>query len=253
MSLFSLCVSSLSGFLPIPPPPSVLSLSVFVSLCVSSVCLCESVPLCLCVSPCLSLCLTLCLSLSFSLFLLLCLSSPCLFVLHYVSLSLSLSLCLSLSLPLCVSSALPLPSLSSPCLWLRTEPSPGHGGRLRRNVEAGVGPEARSSENGTQAEVPEEAAAQYAVIAIVPIFCLMGLLGILLCNLLKKKGYHCTAHKDGGEEAGLEGKNGTNPAYRMDDPNEDTIGVLVRLITEKKGEAGVPPVPSPSLGTLGAH
>ncbi|XP_027704274.1 tumor necrosis factor receptor superfamily member 19L-like, partial [Vombatus ursinus] len=132
---------------------------------------------------------------------------------------------------------LPLPSLSSPCLWLRTEPSPGHGGRLRRNVEAGVGPEARSSENGTQAEVPEEAAAQYAVIAIVPIFCLMGLLGILLCNLLKKKGYHCTAHKDGGEEAGLEGKNGTNPAYRMDDPNEDTIGVLVRLITEKKENA----------------
>nr|XP_027704273.1 tumor necrosis factor receptor superfamily member 19L-like [Vombatus ursinus] len=65
----------------------------------------------------------------------------------------------------------------------------------------------------------------------------MGLLGILLCNLLKKKGYHCTAHKDGGEEAGLEGKNGTNPAYRMDDPNEDTIGVLVRLITEKKENA----------------
>ncbi|XP_036598860.1 tumor necrosis factor receptor superfamily member 19L [Trichosurus vulpecula] len=117
------------------------------------------------------------------------------------------------------------------------EPSLGRGGRQRRNVEAGMGPEVRPSENGTQAEVPEEAAAQYAVIAIVPIFCLMGLLGILLCNLLKKKGYHCTAHKDGGEEAGLEGKNGANPAYRMDDPNEDTIGVLVRLITEKKENA----------------
>lgn len=29
---------------------------------------------------------------------------------------------------------------------------------------------------------------------------------------------------------------GINPAYRAEDANEDTIGVLVRLITEKKGE-----------------
>lgn len=29
---------------------------------------------------------------------------------------------------------------------------------------------------------------------------------------------------------------GINPAYRTEDANEDTIGVLVRLITEKKGE-----------------
>lgn len=51
--------------------------------------------------------------------------------------------------------------------------------------------------NGTREARPEEAAAaQSAVLAIVPIFCAMGLLGILVCNLLKKKGYHCTAHKE---------------------------------------------------------
>lgn len=31
---------------------------------------------------------------------------------------------------------------------------------------------------------------------------------------------------------------GTNPACRPEDASEDTIGVLVRLITEKKGEEG---------------
>lgn len=62
--------------------------------------------------------------------------------------------------------------------------------------------ETRQPGNGTRAGSPEETAAQYAVIAIVPVFCLMGLLGILVCNLLKRKGYHCTAHKEVGPGPG---------------------------------------------------
>ncbi|NXV21774.1 TR19L factor, partial [Cepphus grylle] len=55
--------------------------------------------------------------------------------------------------------------------------------------------------NGTRVtlmgeEEEEAAAAQAAVLTIVPVFCAMGLLGILVCNLLKKKGYHCTTSKD---------------------------------------------------------
>ncbi|NWR93614.1 TR19L factor, partial [Furnarius figulus] len=78
----------------------------------------------------------------------------------------------------------------------------------------------------------EAAAAQVAVLTIVPVFCAMGLLGILVCNLLKKKGYHCTASKDPQPS-------GTGPSsiYHLEDANEDTIGVLVRLITEKKENA----------------
>lgn len=72
--------------------------------------------------------------------------------------------------------------------------------------------ETRQPGNSTRAGGPEETAAPYAVIAIVPVFCLMGLLGILVCNLLKRKGYHCTANKEvgpgpgggGSGEAGLE-------------------------------------------------
>uniref|UniRef100_A0A8C5LFE1 Tumor necrosis factor receptor superfamily member 19L n=1 Tax=Jaculus jaculus TaxID=51337 RepID=A0A8C5LFE1_JACJA len=114
------------------------------------------------------------------------------------------------------------------------------GRRARRGVEAAAGAsgggQPRQPKNGTRAGGPEETAAQYAVIAIVPVFCLMGLLGILVCNLLKRKGYHCTAHKEVGP--GLAGgSSGINPAYRTEDTNEDTIGVLVRLITEKKENA----------------
>ncbi|XP_042636892.1 tumor necrosis factor receptor superfamily member 19L [Orycteropus afer afer] len=129
-----------------------------------------------------------------------------------------------------------------PCSWA---PLGTHGcdvwrHRVRRGVEASAGAgssgETRQPGNSTRAGSPEETAAQYAVIAIVPVFCLMGLLGILVCNLLKRKGYHCTAHKEVGPDPGG-GSSGNNPAYRAEDANEDTIGVLVRLITEKKENA----------------
>ncbi|XP_032495200.1 tumor necrosis factor receptor superfamily member 19L isoform X3 [Phocoena sinus] len=129
-----------------------------------------------------------------------------------------------------------------PCSWtpLGTRGCYEQGRRARRGMEvaaaaSGAG-ETRQPGNSTRAGSPEETAAQYAVIAIVPIFCLMGLLGILVCNLLKRKGYHCTAHKEVGPGPGG-GGSGVNPAYHTDDANEDTIGVLVRLITEKKENA----------------
>ncbi|NXU03611.1 TR19L factor, partial [Buphagus erythrorhynchus] len=91
--------------------------------------------------------------------------------------------------------------------------------------------------NGTRVtllgeEEEEAAAAQAAVLTIVPVFCAMGLLGILVCNLLKKKGYQCTANKEPQP-----GGTGPSSIYQLEDANEDTIGVLVRLITEKKENA----------------
>ncbi|XP_064144739.1 tumor necrosis factor receptor superfamily member 19L isoform X1 [Loxodonta africana] len=129
-----------------------------------------------------------------------------------------------------------------PCSWapLGTRGCNVWGRRARRGVEVAAGAsssgEARQPGNDTRAGSPEETAAQYAVIAIVPVFCLMGLLGILVCNLLKRKGYHCTAHKEVGPGPGG-GGSGINLAYRAEEANEDTIGVLVRLITEKKENA----------------
>ncbi|KAI4581254.1 hypothetical protein MJG53_020842, partial [Ovis ammon polii x Ovis aries] len=100
--------------------------------------------------------------------------------------------------------ALLSPSLPLSCLhplWCSER-----GQRVRRGVEvaagAGSAGETWQPGNSTRAGSPEETAAQYAVIAIVPIFCLMGLLGILVCNLLKRKGYHCTAQKEVGPGPG---------------------------------------------------
>ncbi|NXO92131.1 TR19L factor, partial [Certhia brachydactyla] len=107
----------------------------------------------------------------------------------------------------------------------------------RRRARSPEMPGRAPGSNGTRVtllgeEEEEAAAAQAAVLTIVPVFCAMGLLGILVCNLLKKKGYHCTASKEPQP-----GGTGPSSIYQLEDANEDTIGVLVRLITEKKENA----------------
>lgn len=66
--------------------------------------------------------------------------------------------------------------------------------RAPRTLEAATKTD-KASQNRTHKGMPDDSRAQYAVLAIVPVFCMMGLTGIFLCNLLKKKGYHCTSHK----------------------------------------------------------
>ncbi|KAK7883266.1 hypothetical protein WMY93_029440 [Mugilogobius chulae] len=120
----------------------------------------------------------------------------------------------------------------SPCekpMHLRTE------GTFAKGPSAGTG----GPVNSTLVRSAEEKTAEYAVFALVPIFCVMGLLGILICNILKKKGYNCMAEKEGGDaELASPQKDGNTGPYISDDIlNEDTISVLVRLITEKKENA----------------
>ncbi|XP_039553009.1 tumor necrosis factor receptor superfamily member 19L isoform X2 [Passer montanus] len=107
----------------------------------------------------------------------------------------------------------------------------------RRRARSPEMPGRAPGANGTRVTLlgeqeEEAAAAQAAVLTIVPVFCAMGLLGILVCNLLKKRGYHCTASKEPQP-----GGTGASSIYQLEDANEDTIGVLVRLITEKKENA----------------
>ncbi|CAL8351214.1 unnamed protein product [Lota lota] len=119
-------------------------------------------------------------------------------------------------------------------------PTAGPAGHVRAVRTAGSGPASTGGRlaNGTAVRSAEEKTAEYAVFALVPVFCVMGLLGILICNILKKKGFHCTAEKEGGdEETATPQKEANGCPYIPDDPNEDTISVLVRLITEKKENA----------------
>ncbi|KAM9481204.1 tumor necrosis factor receptor superfamily member 19L isoform 1-T1 [Clarias gariepinus] len=114
--------------------------------------------------------------------------------------------------------------------------------RLRRNAgknarEGGAG-SGTGGANSTAVHAAEEKTTEYAVFALVPVFCVIGLLGILICNLLKKKGYKCTTEKENAEgEAGTPQKEGNPCPYVIEDQNEDTISALVRLITEKKENA----------------
>ncbi|NWI58163.1 RELL1 protein, partial [Calyptomena viridis] len=47
---------------------------------------------------------------------------------------------------------------------------------------------------------------EYIAFALVPVFFIMGLLGILICHVLKKKGYRCTTQAEEVEEEKLDEK-----------------------------------------------
>lgn len=133
----------------------------------------------------------------------------------------------------------PLGKLSNliPCVKA-TPPDPPSHVRSVRTVDSGPAVGGGVPANGTAVRSAEEKSAEYAVFALVPIFCVMGLLGILICNILKKKGYRCTADKEGADlDNSTPQKEANGCPYIADDPNEDTISVLVRLITEKKENA----------------
>lgn len=90
---------------------------------------------------------------------------------------------------------------------------------------AGKGPSsgAAGPVNGTVVRSAEEKTAEYAVFALVPVFCVMGLLGILICNILKKKGYRCSADKEGGdEETPTPQKEGKRDEMTEKDPEQET-------------------------------
>lgn len=93
-----------------------------------------------------------------------------------------------------------LKAISSPTPFISRFLSASPRVRTVRTVGKGPSSSAGGPVNGTVVRTAEEKTAEYAVFALVPIFCVMGLLGILICNILKKKGYRCSADKEGGDE-----------------------------------------------------
>uniref|UniRef100_A0A8C4QBG5 Tumor necrosis factor receptor superfamily member 19L n=1 Tax=Eptatretus burgeri TaxID=7764 RepID=A0A8C4QBG5_EPTBU len=70
---------------------------------------------------------------------------------------------------------------------------------------------------------------KYGTLAIVPIFCAMGLLGALTCHMLKKKGYRCTTSKPYTEGESCAACERSDP---QNDTDDDTFQALVRLVVE---------------------
>uniref|UniRef100_H3CP16 RELT like 1 n=1 Tax=Tetraodon nigroviridis TaxID=99883 RepID=H3CP16_TETNG len=70
----------------------------------------------------------------------------------------------------------------------------------------------------------------YVAFVLVPVFFLLGLLGVVICHVLKRKGYRCTTEpQDGGKEAWEEGKD-EEMGEDADDSDHDTLGQIVRCI-----------------------
>lgn len=100
--------------------------------------------------------------------------------------------------------------------------------RTVRTVGKGPSSSVGGPVNGTVVRTAEEKTAEYAVFALVPIFCVMGLLGILICNILKKKGYRCSADKEGGdEETATPQKEGKRKLGERIKPREALVGRII--------------------------
>ncbi|XP_061849755.1 RELT-like protein 1 isoform X2 [Colius striatus] len=78
---------------------------------------------------------------------------------------------------------------------------------------------------------------EYIAFALVPVFFIMGLLGILICHILKKKGYRCTTEAEEVEDEKI-----SDEKIEMNETiheNSDTVGQIVNYIMKNEANADV--------------
>ncbi|XP_068273284.1 RELT-like protein 2 isoform X2 [Nyctibius grandis] len=114
-----------------------------------------------------------------------------------------------------------------------------------------------SNQNSTDDGESDSEQSLSMVILLVLVFFIMGLLGFLICHVLKKKGYRCRIFRD---ELGSDNDDvlAELQALEEEEPNEDTVEKIVRCIIQNEANAealeemlganeGDVPVPVPSL------
>ncbi|KAJ8397791.1 hypothetical protein AAFF_G00434800 [Aldrovandia affinis] len=81
----------------------------------------------------------------------------------------------------------------------------------------------------------------YVAFVLVPVFFLLGLLGVLICHVLKKKGYRCTTKAEEEEEERLKRENDPEAADQNDalndsnnDSHSDTVNQIVHYIMKNE-------------------
>ncbi|MFT7810370.1 RELT-like protein 1 [Arapaima gigas] len=84
--------------------------------------------------------------------------------------------------------------------------------------------------------------AENIAFVLVPTFFLLGLLGVLICHILKRKGYRCTTEAEGEDEVlekekeqDLESTAGLNDTFN--DTNNDTVGQIVHYIMKNEANS----------------
>ncbi|XP_058049909.1 RELT-like protein 1 [Ahaetulla prasina] len=97
----------------------------------------------------------------------------------------------------------------------------------------GFGNATNKSENGSSKDGGGNL--EYIAYFLIPVFFLMGLLGILICHVLKKKGYRCTTEAEEEDEQ-LGEKIELNDSINE---NSDTVGQIVDYIMKNEANADV--------------
>ncbi|XP_059211596.1 RELT-like protein 1 [Centropristis striata] len=80
----------------------------------------------------------------------------------------------------------------------------------------------------------------YIAFVLVPVFFLLGLLGVVICHVLKSKGYRCTTEAHDGEEECEEEEKDPELGGDMNDTmsdNNDTVGQIVRYIMKNEANS----------------
>uniref|UniRef100_A0A3Q4BD02 Uncharacterized protein n=1 Tax=Mola mola TaxID=94237 RepID=A0A3Q4BD02_MOLML len=80
----------------------------------------------------------------------------------------------------------------------------------------------------------------YVAFVLVPVFFLLGLLGVVICHVLKRKGYRCTTEPQDGEEEGCK-EEGRDPELGEDlndsMSESDTVGQIVHYIMKNEANS----------------
>ncbi|KAM4709255.1 RELT-like protein 1 [Discoglossus pictus] len=111
--------------------------------------------------------------------------------------------------------------------WL--QPAPW---RVARSAESDV--QASPSPKNTEGSSHPE----YIAFVLVPVFFVMGLLGVLICHILKKKGYRCTTEAEHAEMEKVAAES-IEMNESIVDSNNDTVGQIVNYIMKNEANADV--------------
>ncbi|KAK6323050.1 RELT-like protein 1 [Coregonus clupeaformis] len=115
---------------------------------------------------------------------------------------------------------------------------------MASSAVTGVVPPGQTVGGGSSSGVDEQVKPEYIAFVLVPVFFLLGLLGVLICHVLKRKGYRCTTEAEDEEEAARaaeEEKKDLEMCAELNDTyvegNDDTVGQIVQYIMENEANS----------------
>ncbi|KAM4052641.1 RELT-like protein 1 [Anomaloglossus baeobatrachus] len=101
-----------------------------------------------------------------------------------------------------------------------------------------INPSAAKPSTSDSPNSPSGGHPEYVAFYLVPIFFIMGLLGVFICHILKKKGYRCTTAAEPEVEEKITGER-IELQDSVVDTNNDTVGQIVSFIMKNEANADV--------------